>query len=121
MIYCALCGYKAHQILIHLEKKHKMSVAGYRERFPQSPVISRELAEKIPEINHADPLEKESRTKKIFKINGFEIEGFAEPGRFTPIEDPYYHFLPELEHLIVAAAARARWCSSLPRGSTRMY
>ena len=48
-IYCGLCGHKDHELFSHLRQVHEMSADKYRERCPNAPLISDELADYMRE------------------------------------------------------------------------
>ncbi|MFP4029676.1 MAG: AAA family ATPase [Candidatus Brocadiia bacterium] len=86
-IYCGLCGHKAHELFSHLRSVHEMSPDRYRDRCPQAPLVSEDLASYILDnriVPHGDSL------KKRVGLFGFQFACDILPDEMTPAPEEDY-------------------------------
>ncbi len=101
-VYCCLCGHSSEEgIVAHLKHEHSMSVDAYLSEYSSAPIISDELIRSLP-VDLLKPKRdiEPGRKRAIHKIEGWELEGFAEPSHLTPRKDTSYKFPPETELLL---------------------
>ena len=80
-IYCGLCGEKAHQLFTHIRTVHEMKTPKYRERSPDAPLVSEELARYLAD-RQVVPTEQGLRKR----LELFDVEFLADimPGSLVP-------------------------------------
>ena len=86
-IYCGLCGHKDHELFSHLRQVHEMSADHYRERCPNAPLLSDELADYMREQR---VVPDEQRLRRQVALFGMEFMADVLPDEFAPeVQDNY--------------------------------
>ena len=99
-IYCGLCGKKAHQLFTHLRTVHEMKPEKYRERCPDAPLVSEDLARYLAD---QQVVPTEQGLKKRQEL--FDVDFFTDilPGSLVPKLDEEYVFQEDLSHKILVS------------------
>ena len=99
-IYCGLCGEKRHELFSHLREVHEMEPDRYRERCPQAPLVSEDLARYIRREN---VLATDEGIRKRRRLFGVEFTVPVSPGEFVPQVDEDYVLDEELSYKLLTS------------------